>query len=117
MRTYGRIYDNSTDPPTYRWVEVTTDANGYDDAVWLTTLAQALKLNLAESPFFANYGLPAKASVLQQISPDFNIVLTQQQFAPFFASLTIAKTRGNPPTYRINAVTQQGSIISTEVPV
>lgn len=114
MRTYGRIYAANG---TYRWVEVTTDVRGFNDAVYVTTLAQVLKLNLGESPFFANYGLPAKQSVLQQIAPDFQIALTQQQFAPYFASLIVAKTNRNPPTYRINAVTQQGSTISVEIPI
>jgi uncharacterized protein YfaA (DUF2138 family) len=113
MRTYGRTYDVYGNPT---WQVVTTDANGYNDAVYITTLAQCLKLNLGESPFYANYGLPAKESVLQQVAPDFQIALTQQQFAPFFAALTIAKTASLPPTYRINAVTQQGSIISAEIP-
>jgi hypothetical protein len=45
-------------------VEVTTDANGYNDAVYLTTLSQVLKLNLGESPFYANYGIPQYQSVL-----------------------------------------------------
>lgn len=112
MRTYGRVYAQDG---SYRWVEVSTDASGHNDMVYLTTLVQVLKLNLAESPFFASYGLPAKQSVLQQLAPDFNVVLTQQLFAPYFAALTVAKTRANPPTYRINAVTQQGSTISAEI--
>ncbi len=55
MRTYGRQYNADG---TYTWVEVSTDANGFDDAVWLTTMAQVLQLHLGESPFFANFGIP-----------------------------------------------------------
>lgn len=113
MRTYGRQYRQDG---TYQWVEVSTDAGGFNDLVWITTLAQTLKLNLGESPFFSNYGLPAKASVLQQIAPDFQVALTQQQFAPFFAALTIAKTASNPPSYRINVLTNQGASIGVVVP-
>lgn len=113
MRTYGRVYSPNG---TYKWVVVTTDANGFNDLVYVTTLIQVLKLNLAESPFYSNWGLPAKQSVLQQIAPDFQMALTQQQFAPYFAALTLAKTAAYPPTYRINAVTHQGSIISVEIP-
>jgi hypothetical protein len=118
MRTYGRVYaaDGS-----YQWVEVSTDANGFNDLVYITTLAQTLKLNLGESPFWANYGLPAKQSVLQQVAPDFQVALTQQQFAPFFAALTVARlpsAQVNPdtPTYRINAVTNQGATITANIP-
>lgn len=114
MRTYGRIFNEDG---SYTWVEVTTDAKGYDDAVWLTTLIQTLKLNLGESPFYANFGIPAKQSVLQQVAPDFYVAQTQQQFAQYFASLVIAKPANLPPTYRITAVTQQGSIIAAEIPV
>ena len=113
MRTYGRIYNADG---SYTWVEVSTDANGYNDAVYVTTLAQVLKLNLAESPFYADYGLPAKGSVLSQVAPDFNVTLTQQKFAPFFAALTVAKTASQPPSYRINAVTHQGATISAVIP-
>lgn len=114
MRTWGRI----TNPNGSKtWVEVTTDANGYNDAVFLTTLCQVLLLNLGESPFYANYGIPAKPSVVQQVQPDYYISVTQQQFAPYFASLIVAKTNSNPPTYKINLTTQQGAKVITEVPI
>lgn len=107
MRTYGRI--NQVDGKGGIWVEVDTDANGFDDAVWLTTMIQCLKLNLGESPFYANYGLPAHPAVVQQVFPDYYVALTQKQFAPHFASLIIAKQPGRTPTYQVNITTQQGS--------
>lgn len=114
MRTYGRI----TNPDgTKTWKVVTTDANGFDDAVWLTTLAQVIQLNLGESPFFANFGLPAQQSVIQQVQPDFYMARIQQQFAQYFASLTIAKVQGaNHPTYRVAVTTNQGAKIIVDVP-
>lgn len=115
MRTYGRVYDVLTGVPT--WVEVTTDAAGFDDRVWLTTLIQTLKLNLGESPFFANFGIPAHASVMQQIQPDYYIAYTQRQYAPRFASLIVAKTIDPMPTYRINATTHQGVQLITSEPI
>ena len=45
MRTYGRITNAEGN---LQWVEVTTDANGRNDNVWLTTLAQNLKLGVAD---------------------------------------------------------------------
>jgi hypothetical protein len=112
MRTYGRIYN---DDGTYKWVVVETDANGFNDEVWLTTLCQTLKLNLNESPFWANYGIPAEPAVVQQVFPDFYVSRTQQQFSQYFASLIISKVnvttaQGQPvPTYNIAVVTNYGA--------
>jgi hypothetical protein len=114
MRTYGRVYNTDE---TYRWVEVDTDANGYNDAVYLTTLVQVLKLNLGESPFYANYGIPAHPSVVQQVAPDLYVALTQKQFSAYFASLIIAKSPLPTPTYEINITTHLGAKISASIPV
>ena len=57
------------------WVEVSTDANGYNDAVWLTTLAQVLQLGLNESPFYGNYGIPAQQSAVTQVFPDYYVII------------------------------------------
>lgn len=114
MRTYGRIY--ATDG-SYKWVVIETDVNGNNDAVWTTTLIQALKLALGEAPFFANYGIPAQQSVLQQIFPDFYVAQTQAQFAQYFASLIVAKVNDPTPTYTVNALANNGATISAKVPV
>ncbi len=104
MRTYGRIIENGVK----RWVVVETDAAGFNDAVWATTLIQCLKLNLNESPFYANHGIAAKESIVQQVFPDFDVARTQQQFARYFASLIVSKERSTTPTYKINITTNQG---------
>lgn len=113
MRTYGRVY--SADGTTYRWVEVSTDPTGANDYVYITTLIQVLKLNLGESPFYAQFGIPAKPSVVQQVFPDFYVSRTQQQFAPFFAALTIAKMPLRTPTYRVNLTTNQGTKVQADI--
>lgn len=104
MRTYGK---NSNG----QWVEI--DNTSY---IWLATLAQTLRLNQGESPFYANYGIPANDSVMTQVAPNAAINRTQQQFAPYFASLAVYK---DPtlvePTYRISAVFQNGTTIQTSV--
>lgn len=113
MRTYGRTYDelgNAT------WIEVTTDANGYNEAVYAVTLVQCLKLNPGESPFYANYGVPSQQSLVTQIFPDFYVAQTQSQFAPFFASLTIKKLNAVAPTYDINVATFSGSSLPNPLP-
>lgn len=114
MRTWGRVYDlygNAT------WVKVETDANGFNDMVYVTTLAQVLKLNLGESPFYANYGIPAHQSVMLQVFPDFYITYTQQQFAKYFASLIVAKVNTPDPRYNISVTTNQGVKLNTSVPI
>jgi hypothetical protein len=120
MRTYGRIQDVLTGAKT--WRVVTTDVNGFNDTVWLTTLAQVLKLNLGESPFFGNWGIPAHASVMLQIAPDYYMALTQQRFARYFASLILVRVPdatdddGRPaPAYQINCLTNYGASIGVQV--
>lgn len=104
MRTYGR---NSLNV----WVEI--DDPNY---VQLATLAQTLRLQTGESPFFANYGIPANQSVLTQIPPDAAVARTQTQFAPFFASLAVNRVIGiTVPTYNIRAVFLNGTIIQSTV--
>lgn len=110
MRTYGRSY---REDGTYVWVTVTTDANGYNDDVYLTTLAQVLQLSPGESPFFSNYGVPSKQAVQQQVPPDYYMALTQAQFAAFFANLQIQRvpSAASEVAYSVRAVTNQGAII------
>ena len=122
MRTYGRLEDTLTGKKT--WVVVTTDPNGFNDNVWLTTLVQVCKLNLGELPFYSDWGIPAHPSVLTQIYPDFHIALTQQRFAPYFTSLFMYKMEdaiddtGRPaPHYRFEAVTNAGAYLAAAVPM
>ena len=111
MRTYGRTLVNGK----LTWVVVTTAPDGTNNAVFLTTLVQNLRLNLNESPFFANGGIPAKQAVISQTHPDYNVSLTQQRFAPLFASLIVAKLPLTTPTYRISVVTKQGQRLTQDV--
>lgn len=104
MRTYGKTEQG-------QWIEVTETSY-----VWLATLAQTLKLNQGESPYYANYGIPSHDSVMTQVAPNAAINRTQQQYSPYFASLSVLKdATATSPTYRINAVFQNGTIIQTSV--
>lgn len=134
MRTWGRVYGSQyssaigefsiglsgiggpASADSYTWVEVNTDKNGYNDAVWLTTLAQVLQLGLNESPFFGNYGIPAQQSVVTQVFPDYYVSLTQQNFAQYFLALLVSKRNSFDPTYDINATATPGSILMNPVP-
>lgn len=114
MRTWGRVY---AEDGSYAWTPVTTDANGYNDAVYLTTLVQVLKLNLGESPFYANLGIPQQQTIMSQIFPDFYANNIVQYFAPYFASLKVTRKSTSPPVYNVQALSQQGSILTAVVPV
>lgn len=115
MRAWGRTYNEDG---TYQWVEVATDANGLNDAFYITALAQCIKLNIGESPFYANSGIPQYQMIMTQVPPDFYAMKIQQQYAQYFASLTIVRTpNSSPPTYTITAVTHSGAVISTDIPV
>ncbi len=113
MRAWGRSYNEDG---TYQWVAVVTDANGFNDDVYLVALCQCLKLNTGESPIYANSGIPAQQSVVTQIFPDFYLNQIQQLFAPFFVKLTIARQQSPTPTYQINVQTHYGATISRQVP-
>lgn len=116
MRVYGRVIDPATGKK--KWVVVQTDANGSNDLVYVTALCQVLKLNLGESPFFANAGIPAQESVIQQIFPDYYLSLIQQAYAPYFASLLITRQTANfPPTYTVQVMTHQGVKLNRSVQI
>jgi len=109
LRTYGRVPVDPLDPKgKKRWVVITTTPAGLNDDVYICALAQTLKLNIAESPFYANYGIPAHQSVMQQIMPDFYINFTQQYYSQFFANLSVAKLPTADPEYRFSVITHQG---------
>lgn len=110
MRTYGRVGG--------RWTKIETDpVTGDNSAIWLTTLAQVCKLDLGESPFWGNYGIPAQQTVVTQTQPDFYVMQTQGYFSPYFTSLTVSKTSANPPSYNIAAILFSGVKINAQVPV
>ena len=116
MRTWGRPrnQDGSIGP----WTEVTTDpSTGLNDLVFVTTLCQVLLLNLGESPFFGNYGIPAHQTIVTQVWPDYYVAFTQQQFAQYFASLIVARQVSPFPAYNVNITTHQGQKLNPVVPI
>ncbi len=88
IRVYGRYYDANGN---YTWQVIQTDANGFSDYAYVTALIQCFRLNLGESPFWANFGIPAKQAVEQQLPPDYYINLIQQFFLQFFPSLIVSR--------------------------
>ena len=114
MRTYGRTTDEFGNT---KWVEVQTAANGSNDLVYVTALAQVLLLNTGESPFYGNWGIPAQQSIVQQVFPDYFVRQVKQQFSPYFAGLTIQRLASPTPTYNVRAVTHSGTTLNASVPI
>jgi hypothetical protein len=83
----------------------------------VTVLCQCLLLNLGEDPFYADWGIPQQASVMNQIFPDFYVYQTQQRFAQYFLSLSVQKVNSPTPTYDINAVTKAGAPIQATIAI
>jgi hypothetical protein len=114
MRVWGRT---TNELGVKTWVEVSTDANGNNDGVFLTALAQVLKLNLNESPFFANFGIPQQQTIITQVYPDFYVNFIQTQYSSYFAALSITRVPLSfPPSYQVNALTHSGAIIDEVIP-
>jgi hypothetical protein len=104
MRTYGRTAEG-------QWVEI-TDVN----YIWLATLAQTLRLNEKESPFYANYGIPARDAVRTQVAPTIAVSRTQSQYSQYFANLSVTKDQfAADPTYNISAIFLNGTVIQQQV--
>jgi hypothetical protein len=123
MRVYGRVIPDILYPDVKKWVVVTTDENGFNDMVYLTNMIQVIRLNLHESPFFTNWGIPAHVSVMTQIAPDYYLNLIQQRFAKYFMSLVLTNLPnrfdedGRPaPAYQYNVITQLGAVLTGVIP-
>jgi hypothetical protein len=115
MRTWGRPGGTNPDGSP-QWLGVYTDANGHNDSVYLTALCQTLQLNLNESPFYSNLGIPQQQTIMTQVFPDWYLPGIQQYYAQFFASLTIVRVPGSfPPQYNITAVCHSGAVLTPTV--
>lgn len=105
MITFGRDSNG-------QWHEVATDANGFYDDVYLTTLAQVLQSDVEESWLFPELGIPARQSVIGKTHPDYFVDRVRGYFAQFFASISITQTTDietNNPIYYIDVLKNDGS--------
>ena len=95
------------------WVAVKPDADGDTSYLHLTALIQCFRLNLGESPFYGNFGIPARASVQQQIAPDYSVAFIQSAYSGYFTSLLVVKQPDAPnapsPTYAVSVIFKNGS--------
>ncbi len=110
MRVWGRTNG--------QWVAVETGPDGLNQEVYVTWLAQVLKLNLGESPFWANWGIPQYQSIMTQIAPDYYMNQTQSFFSNRFAALSITRLTGySTPSYNVNILTKTGTSFNFNVAV
>jgi hypothetical protein len=115
MRTWGRI-NGGVNGIGGTWIEVSTDSAGFNCSVQLTTLCQTLLLASGEDPLNANLGIPGIQAITQQLFPDAAAAAVQAQYAPSFASLTVARVPGSfPPTYNVNCKFPPGAVLPAVV--
>jgi len=113
MRVWGRM---TSEDGTKQWVLIQTDRNGNNDAVYQTALAQVLKLDLGESPFYANSGIPQRQTIMTHTYPDFYVMKTQQQYSQYFAGLLITRVPDTPsPAYNVRVLLHSGAIMTAQV--
>jgi hypothetical protein len=115
LRTWGRPMnrDGSRGP----WTIVTTAADGTNDLVFFTTLCQTLLLNLNESPFYADRGIPAHPTVVSQVFPDYYVIYTQRLFAPYFGNVLVSRRDDPSPVYDVNVTTHAGVKLNASIPI
>lgn len=103
MRVWTRQHQSDG---TRRWVAASSNQ------ATIAWLQNALLLQLGESPFWADWGLPVTRTLVSQIWPDYYVNMTQQRFADYFASLLITHETDPPddnPAYRISAIFPDGT--------
>ena len=118
IRLWGRNYDVYGNPA---WVSVATDANGYNDDVYLTALCQVLQLQTGESPFYSTDGIPSHQSIMTQVAPDNAIAAIQQKYAVYFLSLMVYRATATGihgeqvPVYNISAICRNGATLTRTI--
>lgn len=101
------------------WAQVDTKPNGDETDYYLTTLCQTLKLHTGECPLHRNAGIAHQQAAKQTIPPDFYVKLIEQQFQPYFMSLSIIRVNdnfdGGKQTYTVNVTSKTGQPSAAQV--
>lgn len=111
-RVWGRIH-NSDGSRT--WQAFETDDNGYDDAPNLIWLQNVLLLNLNESPFYADWGIPIQQTLATSVFPDYYTAKIQQRFTAYFASVVVTRIYSSDISYSVNVTTRTGYQVSQKI--
>lgn len=86
--------------------------NDQGNIAWLQN---ALLLQLGESPFWTDWGLPVSKTLVSQIWPDYYLNMTQQRFRDVFPTLQVTRQRvdgQSDPVYSIRAILSDGTAYS-----
>lgn len=110
-RVWGRVASNGT----RKWQAFETDSNGYDDAPNIIWLQNALLLNLNESPFYADWGIPIQQTLATSVFPDYYTSKTQQRFSAYFPSVVITRVSASDLSYSVNITTKTGYKVSQRI--
>lgn len=111
MQTFGRDADGL-------WFEVTTDENGYNDDVYLTTLAQVLQSDINESWFYPKLGIPGRQSAIGRTHPDYFVGRVKNYFAQYFDNINVVQTIEEDtqnPVYYVDVIKNDGSIYKATI--
>ena len=115
MRVYGRTIDNTRPNANfYKWQVVQDD----DDNIRLTHLIQVLQMDIQESPFYSNWGMPVANALITGVLSDVAINNTINQFAQYFAALQITRGISNDPKeiyYQVDVVLKNGKNVTLDV--
>lgn len=104
-RVWGRVHNANG---TRTWNAYETSDSGSDDMPNFIWLQNVLLLQLNESPFYSDWGVPVHKTLATQIFPDYYMSLTQQRFAQYFASCIITRVATDQPEYQVSIVTKTG---------
>lgn len=113
MRIYHKVRNDQTGEQ--KWLVLTDQ-----DDVYVFWLVEVLRLVLGESPFFANWGIPATETIVTNIYPDYYVALVKDQFTPYFQSLNITRIDTKElrtAAYSIEIITLNGKFINEMIKV
>ena len=111
-RVWGR---RTADDGTRSWEAFETDAEGYNDAPYFIWLQNVLLLNLNESPFYSDWGIPVQQTLATSVFPDYYTSQTQQRFSQYFPSCVIARVSSSAVSYSVNITTSRGIQVSQKL--
>lgn len=87
--------------------------NDQGNIAWLQN---SLLLQLGESPFWADWGIPVQQTLVSRVWPDYYLNMTQQRFRDVFPTLQITRRDGGngaDPVYDISIILNDGTFYSS----
>lgn len=113
MRIYHKIKDENTNRT--KWIIITDP-----DEIYVFWLIEVLRLILGESPFSADWGIPATETIATNIYPDYYVSIVKEKFAPYFQYLSIERLDHNVDravVYKVEIIKLNGQSVSENIKV